>query len=105
RDDDEGISPRLEIDDHQEINERSGKDETEAQLAESAVHAFNLAAHVDRAAGWKFGAKLVYDFCNLIGDATEISALHIGINIEHRLHVGVADICWCFIALERDEVA
>ena len=50
RDDDEGISPRLEINDHQEINEHCGEDEAEAQLAEGAVHAFNLAAHVDRAA-------------------------------------------------------
>ena len=69
--DDEGISPRLEINDHQEINERCGEDEAEAQFAERAVHAFNLAAHVDRAPGWKFGPKLVYDFCDLIGDATE----------------------------------
>ncbi len=69
RDDDEGISPRLEINDHQEINEHCGEDEAEAQLAERAVHAFNLAAHVDRAPGRKFGTKLVYDFCDLIGDA------------------------------------
>ena len=32
RDDDERISPRLEIHDHQQINERGGEDETEAQL-------------------------------------------------------------------------
>jgi hypothetical protein len=100
-----GISPRLEINDHQEINERCGEDEAEAQFAERAVHAFNLAAHVDRVPGWKFGAKLVYDFCDLIGDATEIRALHIGINVEYRLHIGVADVRWCFIALERDQIA
>ena len=105
RDDNEGISPRLEINDHQEINERRGENETEAQFAERAVHAFNLAAHVNRASGRKFGAKLVYDFCDLIGNATEIGALHIGIDVEHRLHIGVADVRWCFIALERDQIA
>ena len=52
-DDDERIGPRLEIDDHQEVNERGRENEPEAKLAERGVHAFNLSAHVDRAAGWK----------------------------------------------------
>jgi len=25
--------------------------------------------------------------------------------LEHRLHIGVADVSWCFIALERDQIA
>src|SRR5260370_41981929 len=75
-DDDERISPGLEIDDHQEVDERSREDEAEAELAERGVHAFNLAAHVDGTAGWKFWANLVYDFAHLVGDAAEVSGLN-----------------------------
>ena len=53
RDDDEGVGPRLEIDDHQEVDEDGGENEAEAEFAERRVHAFNLAAHVDRAPGRK----------------------------------------------------
>ena len=98
-DNDERIGPRLEVDDHQEVNERGGEDEAEAELAERGVHAFDLAAHVDRAARRKFRAKLVNDFHDLIGNATEIRALDVGVDVEHRLHVGMADDGGCFAAL------
>src|SRR5260370_5674231 len=60
-DDDERISPGLEIDDHQDVESPSRKSNPTSELYERCVHDFNLAAHVDGTAGWKFWAKLVYD--------------------------------------------
>ena len=65
-DDDERISPRLEIDDHQEINEDGGEDETEPELTERGVHAVNLSAHGDRASGRELRAKLIHDLCDFV---------------------------------------
>jgi hypothetical protein len=90
---------------HEEVDGRGGEDETESEFAESCVHTFDLAAHVDGAARRKFGPKLVDDFGDLTGDATEIGALYVGVNVEDRLHVGVTNDCRCFGALERDYVA
>ena len=65
-DDDEWIGPRLEIDHHQEVDERGGEDEAEPEFVKRGVHAFDLAAHVDRAAGRKLRVKIVYDLVDLM---------------------------------------
>ena len=88
-DDDERISPRLEIHDHQKIDERGRENETEAEFAERSVHAFYLASHGDCASGRELRAKLVHDFCHFVRNAAEIGALHICVNVEHWLDVGV----------------
>ena len=68
---------------------RTAANETETEFAERGVHAFDLAAHSDCVAGREFRAQLVDDLCDLVGNAAEIGALHVRINIEHRLHVAV----------------
>jgi hypothetical protein len=88
-DNDERIGPRLEIDDHQKINQHSGENETEPEFAERGIHTFNLATHDDGASRRELRAKFVHNFCDFVGDAAEISALDICVNVEHRLHVGV----------------
>jgi hypothetical protein len=89
RDDDERIGPRLEIDDHQEINEDGSEDETEPEFAERGIHAVNLSAHNDCASGRELRAKLIHDFCHFVRNAAEIGALHICVNVKHWLHVAV----------------
>ena len=88
-DDDERIGPRLEIDDHQEINEDGGENETESEFAERGIHTFDLASHGDRASGRELRTKLIHDLCHFVRNAAEIGALHICVNVEHWLDVGV----------------
>ncbi len=104
-DDDERISPRLKIDDHQKINQHGRENETEAKFAERGVHAFNLTAHGDRAARREFRTKFVHDFRDLVRNAAKIGALHVCVNVEHRLHVGMTNDRRRFRAIERDDVA
>ena len=104
-DDDEWISPGLEIDHHQEIDEERGKDEAESEFVERGVHAFHLTAHSNSAAGCEFWTDLVHNLCDLIRDAAKIRALHIGINIEDRLDIGVIHHRRCLAPTKRDDVA
>ena len=77
----------------------------EAEFAERGVHAFDLTADGDRVAGRELRSNLIHDPCDLVGDATEIGALHVCVNVEDRLHVGVTLHCRRLRALKRNDVA
>ena len=88
--DDERIEPRLEIHDHQEIDEQHGEDQAERQPAERVVHALDLAADGERAAARQLRPQRVNDPLHVGRHASQVAPLHVGVDLEHRLHVVVA---------------
>src|SRR5207247_10553093 len=104
-DDDERIEPGLEVDDQEQIDEQDGEDQAEAQANEGGVHALDLAAHGDRVTGRQLGSELGRDLLDGGGDAAKVAVLHVGIDVEDRLHVRVADGGRNLPALEGGQVA
>jgi hypothetical protein len=104
-DDDERIQPGLEVDDHEQVDEQDGEDQTEAETGEGGVHALHLPAHGDRVAGRQLGSELGYDFLDRRRHAAEVPVLHVGEDVEDRLHVRVADDGRNLASFERGQVA
>jgi hypothetical protein len=88
-DDHERIEPRLEIDDHQQVDQRDRERETAEQPGERLVHRLHLAAQHDRRAGRQLRARVVDELRHVGRDRAEVAPLHRRENVEHRLHVVV----------------
>ena len=104
RDDDERIEPRLEVDDHEQVDEQDGEDEAEAEADEGRVHALDLPAHRDRVTGRQLGPQLARDPLDGGRHAAEIAFLHVGVDVEDRLDVRVADDGGHLASLERGQI-
>src|SRR5438445_736399 len=62
-------------------------------------------AHGDRVTGWQLGSELGRDLLDGGGDAAEVAVLHVGVDVEDRLDVRVADDGRHLVPLERGEIA
>src|SRR6185437_8017744 len=91
RDDDEGVEPRLEVDDYEQVDEHDGEDQAKEQTDVGAVHRLDLAAHVDEVAASKRSTVLVDDALYVMRDGAEIAVLHVGVDIERAADVVVRD--------------
>ena len=91
-DDDEGIEPRLEVDDDQKIDEHDRADEADGQPCEGGLHRLHLAADHDVAAPGKLWFDVLHDLLgDFVGDAAEVAAVDRGVDVDHALHVVVID--------------
>ena len=90
---DERVAEVLVVHHHQQIDEHGGEQEPDAEIAERAVHALDLADDLDRVAGRELLLQLRHDLVDVAGDAAEIAALHAGIDLVDRLDVGLVG-CW-----------
>ncbi len=88
-DDDERILPALEVDDHQQIHQHRRKHQSDAEPSKRFLHALHLAADDDLAARRQSLSNFSVDLLNLAGNRTQVAVLHVGIDVEHRLHVAV----------------
>ena len=104
-DDDERVGPRLEIHDHQEVNEDDGKDETAAETCERAIHALDLPTNTRERAARQFRFETVYHFVDFIGHAAEIARLHVGKHVKNRLHIVMVHDDRRFAPLDRREIS
>ena len=104
-DDDERVEPGLKVHDHEQVDEQDGEDQPEAEPDEGGVHALHLAAHGDPVAGRQLRAVLGHDLLHLGGHAAEVAALHVGVDVEDGLHVGVADDRGHLAPLEGGQIA
>ncbi|ARF90813.1 putative autotransporter protein [Burkholderia cenocepacia] len=88
-DDHERIEPRLEVHDHQQVDQRDREREAAEQPRERLVHRLHLAAQHDRRAGRQLRARGVDELRHVARDAAEVAPLHGREDVEHRLHVVV----------------
>ena len=79
-----GVDPRLEIDDHQQIDEHDRHHQADAESDERRLHRLHLAAHDDLAAARQARAHLVDLFLDLGRDAGQVGALHADEDVDRR---------------------
>jgi hypothetical protein len=90
-DDDEGVEPRLEIDDDDQIDEHDRPSETEIKLTVRAGHGLNLSAQPDIGPVRQIFGRLLQEAFDVRGDPAEIAPLKGGVNVDHRLDVVMRD--------------
>ena len=92
QDDDERIAEILVVHDHQQVDEHRREQQPDAEIDERAVHALDLADHLDGVAGLELLLQIGHDLADVVGDAAEIAALHAGIDFVDRLDVGLVGV-------------
>ena len=100
-----GIAEILVVHDHQQIDEHRGEQQADAEIDERAVHALDLADHLDGVAGLELLLQIVDDLADLAGDAAEIAVLDARIDFIDRLNIGLVGVGRHAAALERRDVA
>src|SRR5205823_13611452 len=55
-------------------------------IYERGVHALDLSAHLDRVARRQLRPRIIRDLLDGGGHAAEIASLHVGVDVEGRLH-------------------
>ena len=63
-----------------------------------------LAAQLERGAARQFGVELVHDLLDAGADAAQVAAVHVGVHVEHRLHVVVVDDLRRHAAADVDQI-
>src|SRR6202034_1176562 len=88
-DDDEGVEPRLEIDDDDQINQHDGAGEAEIELTIGAAHRLDLPAEHEVGTTRHLLAGLIDNAVDVRGNRTKIASLNCAVDIYDRLHVVV----------------
>src|SRR5580700_1251872 len=91
-DDDEGIEPRLEVDDNQKINEDDSANEADGQPGKGALHGEHLAANHDVTAPGELAFDIFDLLGNFVGDAAEVAAVDGSVDIDHGLDIVVGNL-------------
>src|SRR5205823_4962559 len=89
REDDEGIEPRLKIDDDQEIHQDDGEDEATQQADVGRMHRLQLSPNSDETATRQRGSMGIDDTGEVTADGAEVAVLHGAVNIHDAADVVV----------------
>ena len=76
RDDDEGITPGLEIDDDEEVDQHDGADQSEQQTLVGALHGLGLTYHRDDRPLGLVLIRAAHDAADVGGHRAQIASLH-----------------------------
>src|SRR4029077_2577598 len=101
----EWVAEILIVNDHQQVDEYGGEQQSDAEIAEGITHALDLSENPDRVAGLELLLQLGDDLADVTRNAAEIAALHAGIDVVHRLNIGLVQIGWNALALECRHIA
>src|SRR4029077_10443633 len=101
----EWVAEILIVNDHQQVDKHGREQQSDTQIPEGITHALDLSENPDRVAGLELLLQLGDDLADVTRNAAEIAALHAGIDVVHRLNIGLVQIGWNAVALERRHVA
>ena len=92
QDDDERVAEILVVHDHQQVDEHRRKQQSDAEIDERAVHALDLADHLDGVSRFELLLQIRHDAADLVGDTAEIAVLHARIDLIDRLNIGLIGV-------------
>src|SRR5580704_3259386 len=95
----------LIVDDHEQIDKHCRKQQSDAQIPEGIAHALDLPEDLDHVAGLELLLQLADDLADVARNAAEIAALHVGIDVVHRLDIGLVQIGRNAVALQSRYIA
>ena len=101
----ERIDEALEVHHHQQIDEHGREDQSELEVGEGGIHAFDLAAHGEVIAGPQLMLQTGEDRRHPFGDRAEVGILHRGVDVIDALDVGVVEDRLHLLALHRRDIA
>ena len=91
-DDDDGVDPRLEVDDDQQVDEHDRHRQADAEADERGLHRL---APGRASSTWlprgSFGRISSTSACTCVGDAGEVGALHADVDVDRRRDVVARD--------------
>src|SRR2546426_662769 len=76
RNNDEGIKPRLEVHDNQQVCEHDGPKQSNGETCEGTLHGLDLTASDDVAAFWQILFNGLHTLFHFVSDAAEVAAFH-----------------------------
>ncbi len=76
---------------HQQVHQHHRENHSQPQAVEGIFHGGHLAAQVDGGTAGQLGLDLLDDLFDAGTDRSQIAAVHVGIDIEDRLHIVMVD--------------
>src|SRR5271168_839146 len=86
-DDNEGVSPRLKVDDDQHVYENDRKDQTAKKRDVGAAHGVYLPQNRDRGAPGEVAFESIYNPLNIPSHSSQVAILHRAVDIDDAAHV------------------
>src|SRR5271156_3067704 len=91
-DDNEGVSPRLKVDDDQHVYENDRKDQTAKKRDVGAAHGVYLPQNRDRGAPGEVAFESIYNPLNIPSHSSQVAILHRAVDIDDAAHVVLGNV-------------
>ena len=80
----------MEVDHNQQVNQQDGERQSAQQADIGRFHGFALSAQDELRTARQFGLVIADNLFNLARHCAQVGSIHVGIDIDDRLHVVVA---------------